>query len=181
MSEFGDLPPLERRWLVSRLHLLQNRDSWVMGTYAEYVVADALGEATLPGDPISRWDLTWRGMTIQVKCSIDRQSWATKTSKPSPAVWSVARRYAFDDQGFRVSGEPRHWADVFVLARHEGFDHRTGWSFYAVSRSWLDQRTSPKVTASVLQTSGWGPHNAAALPDAVSVAGGDAGVEGAEA
>jgi hypothetical protein len=65
MDDLENLTSLERRWLKSRYELLRNRDSWVMGTFAEYVVADALGdEVAFAPSSFSPWDLLWKGKKI---------------------------------------------------------------------------------------------------------------------
>lgn len=55
--------------------------------------------------------------------------------------WSVAPSNARED-GSRVK---RRRADIYVLARHEGDDHRTGWSFFVVPRQRLDERNRDSI------------------------------------
>lgn len=164
MDEFENLSEVEKRWLRSRLSLLAGRDSWVMGSFAEHVVAEALPAAEESSNPIAAWDLTWEGIKIEVKCSTQRQMRTTENDKPSAELWRVAPHYAWDATASEWHpGDKRRWADVYVLARHEGFNHLDGWSFYVVPCAWLDGRLSDTVTGSTLRRAGWGPYKTAEL------------------
>jgi len=163
-----DLTPVERAWLASRLHHLSERDSWLMGTYAEHVVADALPRAQHSASTFAAWDLDWEGISIEVKCSTQRQTGVAETEKPSAEKWDVRPHYAWDHEAEDWHpGEKRRWAHVYVLARHEGFDHRAGWSFYVVPSSWFNVRGTITVRGATLRHAGWGPLPASGLPDAV--------------
>jgi hypothetical protein len=163
-----DLSPVERAWLDSRLRHLSERDSWLMGTYAEHVVADALRGAQQSVSTFAAWDLDWQGISVEVKCSTERQTGVAESDKPSAEKWDVRPHYAWDHKSQDwYPGDKKRWADVYVLARHEGFDHRTGWSFYVVPSRWFDERGTFTVTGASLRAAGWGPHLASRLPDAV--------------
>lgn len=169
VEEFEALTRTEKRWLWSRLRLLRERDSWVMGTFAEYVVADALPDATHRPSSIAEWDLTWKQIKIEVKCSTQRQAGATAADKPSAEVWRVPAHYAWDEVANDWHpGERRRWTDVYVLARHEGFDHLQGWSFYVAPCSWLNTRHAETVTGATLRRAAWGPHLLSELATSIS-------------
>lgn len=168
MVDFATLSDVEQRWLRSRLSLLHDRDSWVMGTFAEHLVAEALPDATLLSSSIAEYDLEWHSIKIEVKCSTQRQAGTRETDKPSAEVWRVPMHYAWDGEAEAWHpGEKRRWADVYVLARHEGFDHLKCWSFYVVPCWWLNERDSGTVTGPTLRSAGWGPHAAGDLPRVV--------------
>lgn len=157
--------------MSARLKHLRARDSWTMGTFAELVVAGALPGATQSDSTFAAHDLSWEGISIEVKCSTERQSGVPPESKPSPGKWSVPTHFAWDhDNDDWHPGEKQRWAQVYVLARHEGFDHRLGWSFYVVPCWWLDQRGSATVTESGLRAAGWVAVSEVELPGAVSSA-----------
>jgi len=166
-----ELTPAERAWVASRLRQLRERDSWLMGTYAEHVVADALVGAQASASSFAAWDLDWNDVSIEVKCSTERQTGVTEADKPSPAKWTVPPHYAWNHEaGDWHPGEKTRWAKVYVLARHEGFDHLSGWTFYVVPCWWLDARTSVSVTGASVRSAGWGPHDRAGVPEAVRAA-----------
>lgn len=159
---------VERSWLGSRLRHLSERDSWLMGTYAEHVVADALPGAQQSASTSAAWDLDWKGISIEVKCSTERQAGVAETDKPSAEKWDVRPHYAWDHEAQDWHpGDKKRWADVYVLARHEGFDHREGWSFYVVPSRWFDNRGTITVTGASLRAAGWGPPARSGLRDAV--------------
>jgi hypothetical protein len=163
-----DLTPVERSWLAALLRHLSERDSWLMGTYAEHVVADALAGAKQSVSTFAAWDLDWEKISIEVKCSTERQTGVVETDRPSAEKWDVRTHYAWDHEaGDWHPGEKKHWADVYVLARHEGFNHRAGWSFYVVPSRWFDDRGTITVTGALLRAGGWGPHPPSGLPEAV--------------
>ena len=166
-----ELTPAERAWVASRLRQLRGRDSWMMGTYAEHVVVDGLPGAILSASSFAEFDLDWEGITVEVKCSTERQTGVTETHKPSPAKWSVPPHYAWNHEAEEWHpGDRKRWATVYVLARHEGFDHLLGWTFFVVPCWWLDSRTTVTVTGASLRRAGWGPHPREDLPDAVRAA-----------
>jgi hypothetical protein len=169
MVDFEGLSNAERRWLHSRLLLLRDRDSWAMGTFAEHVVAEALPGAEHSSSSIAEWDLTWREIKIEVKCSTQRQTGVSDADKPSAETWRVPTHFAWDRAANAWHpGEKRRWADIYVLARHEGFDHTVGWSFYVVPCSWLNGRESGTATGATLRAAGWGPHTADDLSSVVT-------------
>lgn len=168
--DFGRLSDAEQQWLGSRLALLHDRDSWAMGTFAEHVVAEALPGAKHMSSVIAEWDLTWRDhIKIEVKCSTQRQTGVTEADRPSAETWRVPVHFAWNAAADAWHpGAKQRWADVYVLVRHEGFEHLTGWLFYVVPSPWLNERDSGTVTGSALRSAGWGPHAAADLPRLVA-------------
>jgi hypothetical protein len=86
-----DLTAVERSLVTSPLRDLRESDSWLMGTYAEHVVADALPGARRSTSRLAAWDLDWEGISIQVKCSTERQTGVAENDKPSAEKWDVRR------------------------------------------------------------------------------------------
>lgn len=134
-------------------------------------MAEALPGAEFSSSTIAAWDLDWEGISIETKCSTERQTGATEAHKKSPEKWRVAPHYAWDHFADEWHpGDRKRWANVYVLARHEGFNHSTGWSFFVVPCWWLDSRASMTVTGTSLRAAGWGPHDPKDLPAAVRAA-----------
>jgi hypothetical protein len=135
---------MEDRWLAGQLARLRSLDNALRGGFAEVVVAELLPGATICDDPWGPWDVEWDGITIQVKCSGARQAWHGPDDPPSRTTWSVA------PTGYRERPlDPdvlARWADVWVLARHDGYDLHAGWSFYVVTREALDRHDGRSIS-----------------------------------
>jgi hypothetical protein len=168
MSEFDELTPRERGWLLALWNRLRSRDNLAMGTFAEHVVAETLPGSRLRTFSMATYDIDWEGISIEVKSSVQRQEGTNEKDRPSAEKWEVRPHYGWDeDAGAWHPGDRKRWARVYVLARHEGFSHLEGWSFYVVPCWWLDGRNAVTVTGGGLRTAGWGPHSADELPDVV--------------
>src|SRR3546814_17660246 len=124
-----------------------------LGGYAEAVVAEALPGAAESEGGTDRIDMTWRGLAIEVKC--------TRGTK-----WGVGPSN-HREEGVRVS---RRRAAVYVLALHEGADHRDGWTFYVVPRWRLADPGRKGIGLSRLRDWGIVPCKAAVFAAAVLVA-----------
>lgn len=125
----------------------------IAGSYCEAVVAEALPgsvESALGGHP---WDLEWEGIRIEVKMTRRRS-------------WQVPERMLRDGKR-----ERRRRADVYVLARHDGSDHRTGWTFRVVPTTALDERGKNSVTLRWIAER-WKPVSLDAMPEEVRAAAG---------
>lgn len=142
--------PVERRFVDVRLRRLQALSGMTLGAYAEAVVADALPGAVESEGGTDRIDMTWRSLAIAVKC--------TRGSK-----WGAGPSN-LREGGKRVR---RRRADVYVLARHAGDDHRNGWTFYLVPRWRLDEHDRNQVGLSRLLTWGITECDVVGLPEAV--------------
>ena len=151
-----ELTPAERRYLAVMLARLRRLDNTDRGVFAEVLVAEWLPGAVLP-QAWGPWDVTWHGVRIQVKCSGERQSWHPP-GKRSPAKWTVPKRSA-SDAATDTFSEPGRFADVYVLARHTGYDHRVGWSFYVLSTAGLVRIATPggDVSLARLEAAGMEP------------------------
>jgi hypothetical protein len=59
---------------------------------------------------------------------------------------------------------------VYVLARHTGYDHRVGWSFYVLSTARLVRIATPggDVSLARLEAAGMEPVDVDGLPGAVT-------------
>jgi hypothetical protein len=160
-----DLPALEelteaeRRWLGIRLRRLRDLSGMTLGSFAEAVVAEALPGALEAPEGTARVDIAWTPRANAKPIAVE-----VKHSRGN--LWNVSERNA------REGGVPvrRRRADVYVLANHEGDDHRTGWTFYVVPCWQLDQWGRGTVSESRLAP--WGVCRIAAeqLPSAVTAA-----------
>ena len=166
--------PFERRFVNEMLDRLHSLNNVTRGVFAETVVAANLPGATLQQDGYDAVDMIWNGISIQVKCSGERQAWHTEGSQPSAASWQAPKTRKSTPDG-RVSDEPRQrWADVWVLARHDGGDILAGWTFYVVPVTVLDDLLGDQgkaVSTATLTKRGVEPVGLQGLAEAVTAAG----------
>jgi hypothetical protein len=114
-----------------RVRAMYNRTRAV---FAEFIVAAALPDATVIEDPAAAWDIDWpvdgRTARLEVKCSGEHLP--RFPDRRSAASWEIpARRKGYDPHR-KVKLSLDHHCDAIVLARHEGPDVATGWSFRVV-------------------------------------------------
>jgi hypothetical protein len=121
LPPWDDLTEADHRWLGMRYHRLRNLSPLVLGTFAEPVVAELLPGSLEAPAGAARVDIEWtpsgaaKAIGVEVKASRNDR-------------WDVSEHNAREG-GVRVL---RRRADVYVLARHEGNDHREGWTFFVV-------------------------------------------------
>ena len=72
MSEFDELTPGERGWLLALRNRLRRRDNLVMGTFAEHVVAETLPGSRLRTFSMTTYDIDWEDISIEVKSSVQK-------------------------------------------------------------------------------------------------------------
>ena len=145
--------PLNMKFAADMLNRLETLSNITRGLFAETLVSSLLGgHVEVHPDPFGPWDLKWENIRIQVKCSGERQTWHTRGTKPSPALWSAPATRAMNDVGVAVR-EPIHSSDVWIFARHEGYNHLKGWSFWIVPTHALNGGTN-SVTTSRLKALG---------------------------
>lgn len=149
-----DLTPAEVLWVGTLLTRLRERRGFSLGIFADSIVATALPGAVLSPGGTDRYDLLWNGIKIEVKSS-------------SKGKWTIKPAFGRESDGTRVC---RLWADVYVLAVHDGNDHRTGWSFYVVGRALLNPTAATPIRHADLDGWATGPIDADGLPDAVLAA-----------
>jgi hypothetical protein len=139
-----ELTPDEAAWLNSRLRQLRDRDSWLMGTYAEHVVANALPGAEPSASSFAAWDLDWDGISIEVKCSTERQAGVTESHKLSPPKWSVPPHYAWDHEAEDWHpGDRKRWArSTCSLAMKASTTDSVGRSLWFPAGGWIRVRRS---------------------------------------
>lgn len=120
-----------RKTQERRVRVMYNRTRAV---FAEFIVAAALPGATVVEDPAAAWDIDWtcgdRAVRLEVKCS--GQHLPRYPGRLNRASWEIpARRRGYDSQK-RVQLPIGHHCDAIVLARHEGPDIASGWTFRVV-------------------------------------------------
>jgi hypothetical protein len=158
-----ELTATERRYLAEVYADLCRLDNMTRGVYAEALVAEALPGAARP----SGWgavDVLWDNISIQVKTSGARQYWHVANHAPSPAQWTISQKSIWDAATNTYSAPAWH-CDVYVLARHEGTDHRSGWTFHVLSQAELVALLGARksVTAARLESAGYVPVTAEEL------------------
>jgi len=128
MDDWGQLTAAEQRFLRTMFRRLTEGGAMIAGSYCEAVIAETLPGSVQPALGSHPWDLEWEGINIEVKMTRRRS-------------WQVPERMLRDGKR-----ERRRRAHVYVLATHEGDDHRGGWEFYVVPTSVLDERGKSSVT-----------------------------------
>ena len=128
--------------------LLENT---LRGTYAEFIVATALGVDTsdvrVNWEP---WDLTADGIHVEVKSSSYLQTW--EQAHPSDIKFSIRPAAQWSaENGF--SGERRRQSDVYVFCLFAEKDaekadplNLDSWEFYVISAKELDKHCGDQKT-----------------------------------
>lgn len=144
-----DLPAskVEARLQKQVLKLVRTLESRTRGLYAEVLIAETLGEgAELGHHVMSPWDVRWRDIEIAVRTTgrVNSYSYEERTVA---CGWTFNKGGAYLDGSDRLTAETRRcWADVAVLAHHEGTDIAAGWSFYALPAKRLNERSAKSVS-----------------------------------
>lgn len=135
-------------WGWAYSDLLENT---LRGTYAEFIVAAALGidtsDVRVNWEP---WDLTADGIHIEVKSSSYLQSW--EQTRPSDIKFSIRPASQWSaENGF--SGERRRQSDVYVFCLFTEKDadkadplNLDSWEFYVISTKRLDEQCGDQKT-----------------------------------
>jgi hypothetical protein len=116
------------------------------GIFAEYLVASALGIATSPRITWDPYDLTYNGITIEVKSCAYIQSW--KQQKASKISFDIRMKQLYDAYGKPI-GEPRRHADVYIFCLLHHTDRTTinpldvsQWEFYLLPTGVINAKVS---------------------------------------
>lgn len=129
-------------WGWAYSDLLENT---LRGTYAEFIVATALGidtsDARVNWEP---WDLTADGIHVEVKSSSYLQAW--EQARPSDIKFSIRPASQWSSEG-GFSGERRRQSDVYVFCLFTEKDaekanplNLDSWVFYVMSTKELDEK-----------------------------------------
>jgi hypothetical protein len=115
------------------------------GIFAEHLVATALGIATSPRITVDPYDLTYNGLTIEVKSCAYIQSW--KQRRPSKVSFDIAETRLYDYEKGTYVGEKKRQADVYLFALLIHTDRETinpldasQWMFYVMPTSLQDEK-----------------------------------------
>jgi len=129
----------------TRLH---NLDSWTRGHFAEALVVSLLDGAVVAEHGVAPCDVTWGAISIAVRTTGSRSTdhIGAEGRAPFAGSWKFPPKMAWDPDLSDWSPEPprRCWADVAVLAFHDGFEIAHGWGFYVLSQTQVE--TFPSVT-----------------------------------
>lgn len=140
----GNLGPLSDFWQWALSDLLANTNR---GLLAEYIVARSLGLAlTEPREEWAPYDLTYKGIGIEVKSSGNIQAWHTTASPPSKMGFSIAPTRLYDPITNLYSDDSRRRADIYVFCAyiHPYFDSLPTpldldhWHFFVTTRHNLE-------------------------------------------
>jgi hypothetical protein len=141
------------------------RDNTVVGLLAEAMVALAL-DGELATHRWEAWDVTTRdGGKVQVKTSTGMSIGKPLDASPSVARWSGFKGGTrWDAATNKFDDTKRWWADVWVLARVDGFDafDESAWSFFVLTRAEIQELKAQSTSAATLRTRG---HQCVPLPE----------------
>lgn len=155
--ELDDLTPAERRYLSQVREQLHRLDRGAWQAFGRALVAETLGatEASDPSDHHLDWVNDGRVITLDVH--VRGEQWLGKDSNrqypnhpwmlqpPRSRRWDEERNdWVLDNYG--RPAEPPTWADVVVLAYHEGFSITEGWLFHPVSKAFVYARRWPSIS-----------------------------------
>jgi hypothetical protein len=154
-----DKPPSRVEALLQRqvLKLTRTLESRTRGLYAEVLIAEILGDgAELGNHVMSPWDVRWtvggRAIDIAVRTTGTVNSYSYEERDVANG-WSFSEGGAYFDHAPRLTDEKKRcWADVAVLAHHQGTDINDGWTFYVVPASKLNRQSDdehPRKSISV--------------------------------
>lgn len=137
MDSLADLvPPLsssEARFIRNVVDRLRRLESRARGSYAEALICNLLPGAELATYAVSPHDLIWGGITIAVRTTGSRNADHTPDTPPHAGSWNFPPVESWDPENPDVSEKRRCWAQVAVLAFHDGSDLAAGWRFYVLS------------------------------------------------
>lgn len=170
LDEFDGITSVERRLLDRTLEKARKLDPYTRGLYAECLVAEALPGAVLMEDPIAPSDLQWRDITIAVRSTGARSTGHTELTKPFGGSWSFGAKYAWLGQQWADGAARRCWADVVVLAKHDGFSIQEGWTFYVLPDQVVETWPAKVLRPSTVVAAGYPPMDRQDLSSAVVAA-----------
>lgn len=152
----AELTAAEVLWVGTLLSRLRECRGFSLGIFADFLVTAALPGAVPSAGGTDPYDLTWNEIKVEVK-----------SSSPVTASGSSHQRKAAVQARQKVR---RLWADVYVLALHEGSDHLVGWSFWVVPRALLSPTKPTPIRSTTLSDWGLQPAGTDALPGAILAA-----------
>lgn len=146
-------------WSMSRLIADGPR-----GDLAEFIVRMALGESvTIPKRGWGEYDVGYRNIGIEVKCSSLIQEW--ERDRPSKPVFSIRPTYASDigeneDGSYhyvgRTDSEFRRRSDVYIFCLFANPDRSTAnplkldqWKFYVAATKKIDDQLGDRRSATI--------------------------------
>lgn len=145
-------------WAMSRLMADGPR-----GDLAEFIVNTALGsDMTVPKRGWGEYDIQYRGMGVEVKCSSLLQEWERST--PSKPIWGCAKTLPCDIEPRdgvyvyvgRKDEPPRRRSDVYVFCLFAELDRDKAdpadfsqWQFYIVATKILDEKLGDQRSISM--------------------------------
>ncbi len=150
-QEFNEAELLWVEMLHSRL---RDRRGFSLGIFADALVATALKGSELSPGGTDRYDLSWKGIKVEVKAS-------------TRSEWEVRPATGRDSSGRKVR---KLWAEVYVLAAHKGDDHREGWEFHVFPRTRFGDHAKQAIRRRHLDDWSSRPVKLRGLPKAVLAA-----------
>lgn len=138
---------VEARLQKQVLKLVRTLESRTRGLYAEVLIAETLGEgAELGHHVMSPWDVRWGGIDIAVRTTGRVNSYSYE-ERMVACGWTFTEGCAYLEDARELTEEKRRcWADVAVLAHHEGTDIAEGWLFYVLPAATLNERSAKSIS-----------------------------------
>lgn len=126
----------------------------VRSTFAEFLVASALGLLDTPRVEWDAVDLHYRGKGIEVKSSAYVQSWSQE--KPSGVRFDIAKRLAWDARTNTSATEPVRSAGCYVFCLYPETDPAkvdvldvSAWEFYVLSTAHIERVLGDQKTVGI--------------------------------
>lgn len=169
---FGELvPPLspvEETYLRRVVERLRGLESRTRGAFAEVLISSLLPGAHLAAAATSPHDLEWSDITIAVRATGTRNADHGPEHPDYLGEWTFRPVQGWVGDDFLSGGETRRcWADVAVLAFHEGWDINSGWWFWVLTRQEIDSHRSMRFTPKRLVSEGFERVDASGLASAI--------------
>lgn len=137
---------------------LTKLDSWTRGHFTEALVASLLDGAVVSDHGVAPCDVTWGPISIAVRATGSRSTdhFGVEGKAPFGGSWRFPVKSAWDSLTADWDPAPprRCWANVAVLAFHDGFDIAEGWCFYVLSQAHIESFPSVALTPRSLERSG---------------------------
>ena len=137
---------------------LTKLDSWTRGHFAEALVVSLLDGAAVSEHGVAPCDVMWGSISIAVRATGSRSTdhLGVEGKAPFGGSWRFPAKSAWDPRTADWDPAPprRCWADVAILAFHDGFDIAEGWCFYVLSQDQIESFPSVTLTPRSLERSG---------------------------
>lgn len=110
---------------------LKRLDNIQRARFAVALVRRRLRGSDYAEGPYDPWDIDWNGHRLDIVCSGAHQAWHEPDDEGTPARWTLRPGTGWDRE--TREDKTQWWADIYILARHEGRHPLEDWSFYILN------------------------------------------------